>query len=84
MGPRAPIGLTNIPTARYPGLFGACLKYSSVLTVHPAPKFSGRRADIGIGGGTLVGWNDIILDISDEEKHVVLEAKSDGVSSVTV
>jgi len=60
--------LTNIPAAGYPGLFSARLKYSSIAAVHPAPKFSGRRAGVGVRDGTLVRWDDIVLDISDEKK----------------
>jgi len=75
--------LTNIPTAGYPGLFGARLKYSSIATIHPAPKFSGRRAGIGVRGGTLVCWDDIVLDIGDEKKKVALKTGSNGVLSVS-
>lgn len=75
---------TAIPTARYPGLFNARLKYSSTLTVHPAPKFSGRRAGIGVRGGALMRWDNIVLNIGDEEKQVALRTSFDGVCSEMV
>jgi len=52
-----------------------------MLTVHPAPKFAGRRVGIGV---RLVRWENIVLDVSDEEKYVGLETRSDGVLSVGV
>jgi len=76
--------LADIPATWYPGLIGSCLKYSRILAVHPAPKFSGRRADISVKGCALVRWDDIILDICDEEKQVVLKARSSWVFSVSV
>jgi hypothetical protein len=63
-----PAKLTNIPTTRYPRLFGAHLKNSGILIVHPAPKFPGRCASIGVRNGALASRNNIVLDISDEEK----------------
>jgi hypothetical protein len=55
-----------------------------ILTVHPAPKFSGRRTSIGVRNGALMRWDDIVLDIRDEEKQVEFEAKPNGVLSVSV
>lgn len=76
--------LTDIPTTGYPGLFGASLKYSSILTVHPAPKFSGRCAGVGVRGRALVRWDDVVLDIGDKEKRILLRTRSNGVFSVSV
>lgn len=63
-----PAKLTDIPTTGYPRLFDAHLKYSGILTVHPAPKFPGRRASIGVRNRALASRNDIVLNICDEEK----------------
>ena len=84
MASRTPEKITDAPKTGYPGLFDARLKYSSILTVHPAPKFSGRRAGMGVRGGPLVCWDDIVLDIGDQEKHILLRTKSNGVFSVSV
>jgi len=55
-----------------------------MLTVHPTPKFAGRRVGIGVRSGALVRWEDIVLNVGDEEKYVGLETRSDRVLSVRV
>jgi len=76
--------LTDSPTTGYPGLFSASLKYSGILTVHPAPKLSCRSTGRGVRRGALVRWDDIVLYICDKEKCILLRTASDRVFSVTV
>ena len=71
--------LTNIPTARYSRLFIARLNYSSFVTVYPAPKFSGRRADIGVRVDGFVTRDNVVLDVGDEEKQVARRTRSNRV-----
>ena len=81
---RTPKKPTDPPTTGYPGLFSTCLKYSGFLTVHPAPKLSCRSAGGGVRRGALVRWDDIVLDICDKEKCILLRTASSRVFSVTV
>jgi hypothetical protein len=70
---------TNIPTAGYSRLFIARLNYSSFVTVYPAPKFSGRRADVGVRVDGFATRDNVVLDIGDEEKQVARRTRSDRV-----
>jgi len=76
--------LTDPPTTGYPRLFSARLKYSGIVAVHPAPKLSRRSAGGGVRGGALVCWDDIVLDICDKKKCILLRTTSNRVFSVTV
>lgn len=60
------------------------LKHSSVLAVHPASKLSGGRGGTGVRSGRFVSWDDVVLDIGDEEKKIMLKTRAGGVSTEKV